>query len=105
MNEKVGVSILGRPSKYIFSRVIDYDFSSMYPNITITHNIGTVPMIGKLKLEGFGQYNPDPTNEWYDEGKIFIEDYLSCDYSFLGNRYFNLPTGEELIKEFAKYDR
>lgn len=105
LNEKVGVSILGRPSKYIFSRVIDYDFSSMYPNITITHNIGTVPMIGKLKLEGFGQYNPDPTNEWYDEGKIFIEDYLSCDYSFLGNRYFNLPTGEELIKEFAKYDR
>lgn len=103
LNEKVGVEILGRPSKFIFSRVIDYDFSSMYPNITITHNIGTVPMIGKIKLEGFGQYNTDPDNVFYDEGQVFLEDYLSKDYSFIGNRYFGLPTGEELIKEFGQY--
>ena len=103
LNEKVGVEILGRPSKFIFSRVIDYDFSSMYPNITITHNIGTVPMIGKIKLEGFGQYNTDPDNAFYDEGQVFLEDYLSKDYSFIGNRYFGLPTGEELIKEFGQY--
>ena len=103
LNEKVGVEILGRPSKFIFSRVIDYDFSSMYPNITITHNIGTVPMIGKIKLEGFGQYNTDPDNVFYDEGQVFLEDYLSKDYSFIGNRYFGLPTGEDLIKEFGQY--
>ena len=103
LNEKVGVEILGRPSKFIFSRVIDYDFSSMYPNITITHNIGTVPMIGKIQLEGFGQYNTDPDNVFYDEGQVFLEDYLSKDYSFIGNRYFGLPTGEELIKEFGQY--
>ena len=60
-------------------------------------------MIGKIKLEGFGQYNTDPDNVFYDEGQVFLEDYLSKDYSFIGNRYFGLPTGEELIKEFGQY--
>lgn len=104
LNERVGVPILGKPSKYIFSKVIDFDFSSMYPNITISHNIGTVPMIGKVILEGFEHLNRNPDNKFYDQGKMFIEDYLSKDYSFIGNTYFNLPTGEELLEEFSKED-
>ena len=71
----------------------------MYPSIIISHNIGTETMIGKVILEGFSQYNPDPTDILYDEGKMFIEDVLTYDYGFLGNRYFNLPTTEDLLSE------
>jgi len=71
----------------------------MYPSIIISHNIGTETMIGKLILEGFDKYNPDPTDDLYDQGKHFIEDYLTYDYSFLCNRYFNLPTTEDILKD------
>ena len=105
LNERVGVPILGRPSKYIFSKVIDFDFSSMYPNITISHNIGTVPMIGKLQVDGFAHLNRDPSNTFYDQGKVFIEDLLTQDYSFIGNTYFGLPKGEDILKEIGEeYD-
>ena len=105
MNERVGVPILGKPSKFIFSKVIDFDFSSMYPNITISHNIGTVPMIGKLQLDGFAHLNRDPNNTFYDQGKVFVEDLLTQDYSFIGNTYFGLPKGEDILKEIGEeYD-
>lgn len=98
LNARVGIEILGVKSKFIFSKVIDLDFSSMYPNIIISNNIGTIPMIGKVILDGFAHLNLDPTNNFYDQGKMFIEDYLSYDYSFIGKTYFNLPTAEEIIR-------
>ena len=74
----------------------------MYPSIIISHNIGTETMIGKIILDGFEKYNPDPTDNLYDQGKYFVEDYLSYDYTYVGNKYFNLPTTEELLKEVDK---
>ena len=71
----------------------------MYPSIIISHNIGTETMIGKLILDGFGKYNPDPTDTLYDQGKFFIEDYLTYDYTYLGNRYFNLPDTVSILKD------
>lgn len=56
-------------------------------------------MIGKVCLDGFGHFNPNPTDELYDQGKMFIEDLLSKDYGHIGKRYFNLPDTEELLKE------
>jgi hypothetical protein len=56
-------------------------------------------MIGKVILDGFSKYNPDITDPLYDQGKAFIEDLLTYDYGFLGERYFNLPSTEDILKE------
>lgn len=73
----------------------------MYPYAYIAHNIGHESMIGKIVLEGFDHLDWDPTEKIYDGGKMFIEALLSKDYSYIGNTYFNLPTGEEIINDFC----
>jgi hypothetical protein len=74
----------------------------MYPSIIRSHNINPETMIGKLLLDGFGYLNPDPTDTLYDQGKVFIEAYLSKDWGFVGETYFNLPTSDEMIRELMK---
>ena len=62
-------------------------------------------MIGKLQVDGFAHLNRDPSNTFYDQGKVFIEDLLTQDYSFIGNTYFGLPKGEDILKEIGEeYD-
>lgn len=99
LNDYVGINIFGKPSKFIFKHVIDYDFTSHYPMITISHNINQETMIGKIVLSGFEHLNPDSTDILYDQGKAFIEDILTKDNSYIGNTYFNLPTTEEIINK------
>lgn len=99
LNSHIGMTLFGKPSMFVFLLVVDFDFSSMYPSITIAHNINPETMIGKVCLDGFGHFNPNPTDELYDQGKMFIEDLLSKDYGHIGKRYFNLPDTEELLKE------
>ena len=76
----------------------------MYPFLYIAHNCGQESMVGKLVLDGFDNLNwaPDAEDKIYDGGKMFIEALLSKDFSFIGNTYFNLPTGEEIISELTK---
>ena len=76
----------------------------MYPSILQSHNIDPETMIGKLILDGFEHLNSDPDDDLYDQGKMFIEDYLTRDYTYIGNTYFNLPTTEELITELDQGD-
>ena len=83
--------------------LIEDNGSSMYPLAYIAHNHGQETMIGKIELDGFDHLNWDPVDtKLYDGGKMFIEALLSKDYSFIGNTYFGLPTGEELINELSE---
>ena len=102
LNSHVGMTIFGKPSKFVFKDVIDLDFSNMYPAILQSHNIDPETMIGKLILEGFEHLNTDPNDELYDQGKMFVESLLTKDYSYIGNTYFNLPTTEELIDKLSR---
>lgn len=102
LNDYVGTEIFGKPSKWIFTNVVDFDMNSMYPYITCAHNIGHESLIGKIILDGFDHLDIDPTNKIYDGGKMFIEALLSKDYNFIGNTYFNLPKAEDIIKEIEK---
>ena len=102
LNDYVGIKLFGRPSKFIFKHVIDYDFTSHYPIITGSHNINQETMIGKIILDGYESLNPDPNDVLYDQGKMFIEALLSRDYSFIGNTYFNLPTTEDLLRDLEE---
>lgn len=98
--ENIGVNLYGYRSQFVHDDVIDFDFSSMYPNIISTHNIGVNSLIGKVFVDGFEHLNPDKKNTKYDQGREFIDEYTCADRTKLCSRYFNLPTCEELIKKF-----
>ena len=113
---------------YLFDNVIDMDFGSMYPNIIIAFNIERCTMIFKLVLENvmeddpydhkfIGEQNVNSAAEdfyeddeddgeekevdlAYDAGKDFVDNLLTGDYQSLGTIWFNLPTFDELNKEF-----
>lgn len=81
---------------------MEHKGSSMYPFAYIAHNTGHESMIGKLVLDGFNHLDKDPEDKLYDGGKMFIEALLTKDMTFVGNTYFNLPTGEEILEDIDK---
>ena len=128
LNDYEGVEIFGHKSMYVFANVIDMDFSAMYPHIIVSHNIERNTMIGKLIIPGF-EIDPydhffvdeeiydnsddedDDEDELteepevlrkYDAGRDFVEGYLTGDILSFGKRWFNLPSYDELVKDFKE---
>lgn len=122
LNDYTGTIIFGRPSKYVFQYVVDFDYSSMYPNIIITFNMAPNTLIGKL----FVNENPNDlikkinnikiddleVDEDEDEedvgviiddmGKEFIDNFLTGDIASTGAKWFNLPKIEDILKRVEK---
>lgn len=74
--------------------------SSLYPSIIIANNIGQNPLIGKVVLKDkWLHINQDPTNTRFDPAKDLFDDLSTLNFSVIGNKWFNLPTTEDLIKE------
>ena len=103
MNE--GLFLVGKSAtNSIFNFVVDYDFTSLYPTILKMFNIYKSTLLGKIKLEG------PPTvyeslvsgEEGYDRGAKFIEDLETKEPIFIGRRWLNLPSFEEVVEEFEK---
>lgn len=134
-NDYCGMEIFGLHSKYVFTNVIDFDFSSLYPSIIITFNIAPNCLIGKLIInESVSDLvtrmvkamdkanNPDKNDEdelvekdefdddeqvnveYKDDGGEFIEDLITNNISLVGNKWFNLPNLEDIIKELEDED-
>ena len=77
--------------------------SSLYPFTIISPNIRQLPLVGKVILKDkFYELNQDPDNKYYDASKELFEYLETKDYSITGNKWFGLPTTEELLKEFEK---
>ncbi|MCM1220473.1 MAG: hypothetical protein NC548_38905 [Lachnospiraceae bacterium] len=88
LNEFEGLEVFGKKSMFYFGNCIDFDFSSMYPNIMIVFNIFAVCMIGKLMIENderFKRYDKDG-------GKEFIEDLIAENVHHLGQKWLGLPS-------------
>ena len=123
LNSNTGVKLLGFNSMYVYDWVIDMDFSAMYPHTTVAFNIERHTMIGKLFIPEFTDEMYDHTfistdviddsddeddeddgivmsDSTYDSGKDFIEGYLSGDILSLCNKWFNLPSYDDLYEEF-----
>lgn len=95
LNGHHGIILFGKASKYLFGDSIDFDFSSMYPNSICSFNIFAATMIGKLFIEDGEKLKT------YDEdaGKEFVEDMIAKNVIFLGTKWFDLPTYEDLTYE------
>lgn len=123
LNSNTGINLFGLQSMFVFDNVIDMDFSSMYPHIIIAFNIERNTMIGKLLIEGFNKdryshkFNYDAAidvefedidddtediDSTYDAGKDFMDNYLTGDVLTIGSKWFNLPSFDEINKEFRK---
>lgn len=103
LNEHKGVMLLGKPSNSLFKWVCDLDYSSMYPNIKISSNIGPHTQYGRVIIEKqiIKDENPDNNPKFIRGGK-FIED-LETDDGFKVGEWMNLPHTHDLIKEYSKY--
>ena len=123
LNSFTGIDMFKMPSKFIFDNCVDFDFSSLYPSIIIGFNIAPNTMIGKLIIgksildttndimgdlttiiaheddEGDEEFEElkDETDEKYDAGKFFVDNFLVCSPIQFGTEWFNLPTVEEMI--------
>ena len=100
-NDHVGDILYGRNSMFVHSYVIDFDFSSLYPSIIISHNIGQNPLVGKvvLKADDWKNINQDPTNKYFDPAKDLFDDFMTKNYSATGKKWFNLPTMMDVLEE------
>jgi hypothetical protein len=92
LNRANGLSIYGQPSKYLYGLVIDFDFSSMYPNSIVAFNIFATTMIGKLIIDTSVLKNSYDI----DTGKEYVEDLIQGDASFIGQKWHRLSTYEDL---------
>lgn len=103
---KNGMVIMGRKSKYIRQYVVDFDYSSLYPSIKISHNIGPHTLVGKiiLKERVYDRYSEFEMNnekgDVYDSGKDFTEHMLCENPIMTGVRWFNLPNMMEILEKF-----
>lgn len=88
LNDYEGLEIFAKKSMFYFGCCIDFDFSSMYPNLMLVFNLFAVCMIGKIFIENderFRRYDKDG-------GKEFIDDYIARNWTFFGNKWLNLPS-------------
>ncbi len=110
LNSHNGLKLYGAErSKNIFDYVVDMDFSSMYPFIKITFNIAPNCLIGKLIIDDtvtnialtYSNEN-EILEKDEDLGKEFIDNYLIDDVATMGQKWFNLPSFEDMVEDFEK---
>lgn len=101
---KNGMKIMGKKTPFVRKYVVDFDYSSLYPSIKITHNIGPHTLVGKiiLKEKVYDRYtNFEMKENKYDAGKDFVENMLCNNPIMTGVRWFNLPNTMEVMEKFA----
>lgn len=98
LNSNKGLMLFGKRSMFIFGSCIDLDFGAMYPNGICVFNIFAETMIGKLLIDSCESV----LTYAEDGGKEFVEDISSGDMSFIGEKWFNLPSFESLNDEIQR---
>ena len=118
MNDNVGMYILGRRSKNIFSNIIDCDMTSFYPANKISSNMDSGTLIYKAELNNrefmSGECGNRSLNTTYQEkdkngnlrnlditGEV-INTYVSGNILTFGYNYLNFPSIPELFKAVTK---
>lgn len=93
LNGYNGMMINGKRSKYVYTKVIDFDLSSLYPSIIRAFNIDTTTQYGRLFIDGI-----TPTKE-NDPALAFIDRLTTKNYINLGKDYYGLPSPTDLARE------
>jgi DNA polymerase elongation subunit (family B) len=118
-----GILLNGRPSKFLFENVFDEDFSSLYPSIIRAYNLDKNTQIGKFFLIDKHIKERLETNYGYDDlftqsknieaeenngestndlGPTLVDSLMSFNFVRIGEKFFDLPSTEELIKKIKE---
>jgi hypothetical protein len=102
LNIPIGMSINGTQSQYLFENVIDMDLSSLYPSIILALNIDVSTQYGKLYMYGEEEnWDTGETNE-EDIAYQYFDSLTSRDWIAIGDKWFDLPTPDEVSLELEK---
>lgn len=98
LNIENGCKIFGAVSRFLYKFVVDFDFSSMYPNTIVAFNIFATTMIGKLYVLNHELKHP------YDKdlGKEYIEDIIAGDMNHIGEKWHNLSSVDKLAQKIKQ---
>jgi len=119
LNDNCGVNdSSGHPSKFIYENVFDEDFSSLYPSIIRAYNLDKNTQVGKFFLLsddikqklitnfGYGDLFAASKNDeaagsenTNDIGPTLVDSLTSQNWSRIGEKYFDLPSTTDMIKE------
>jgi DNA polymerase elongation subunit (family B) len=115
-----GVMLNGKRSKFLFEKVGDFDFSSLYPSIIRAYNLDKNTQVGKfflidahIKNKLITEFNYDglfeesknvqaessSTEGSVDVANTLTDSLMSFNFSRIGEKYFDLPSTEELVKK------
>jgi len=83
LNLHLGMKVNGKPSMYLFEKVIDFDLTSLYPSIILAFNVDVTTQLGQIK------------SEFYNIPELF-DDIVSQDNINIAHKYFHLPNVEEM---------
>jgi len=120
-----GVVLNGRPSKFLFEAVFDMDYSSLYPSIIRAYNLDKNTQVGKFFLvdehiknklvnqygyDGLFEESKNIQAEGVGSGAVDIantltDSLMSFNFSKVGEKYFDLPSTEDLIKKIEQNKR
>lgn len=98
-------------SKNIFDNIVDYDYTSLYPTITMLFNIFKTTLLGKLILQGKSTvreaYSENIFEKGrYDRGGQYMEDLETQEALFFCYKWLNLPSIEDTINQvYSKLEK
>ena len=82
----------------------DFDYTSLYPSCIDQYNISLNTMIGKMIMDGKLYDNENKfNNNKFDRSLWFTEDLISQDVLDFCQRYFDLPSYEDMYHLLDKY--
>lgn len=100
LNAANGIYLHGKRSRFVFENVVDFDFSSLYPSIIITFNIGANTQFFKLVLDKSDFFKIEADSD-YDAGGEFLDDLQTRDWMYVGYKWFNLPPIEQVLNDIS----
>jgi len=83
------VTLFDSKSNSIFENVCDEDLTSLYPSIILLQMIDPTNQLGRIDLRDKALRDMSPQ---------LVRDFASRDFIKLGERWFNMPGKDELIK-------
>ena len=93
-----GVSI------FVVNNLQDFDYKSLYPNITLEHNIASNTLIGRIDIpEQVYLYENMYRDPKYQRSGQYIENMVCENYIVFCNRWFHLATFMELLEDMREY--
>ncbi len=105
-NDYIGMDLYGKPSNNIFMYVIDMDMASFYPSSIMEMNIDPSCLLFKTIVNssqfvtnevGYNGIITLPDDE--DIGKEVFDNIQTGNILYVGHKWFNLPSVEDVLKE------